>query len=266
MGSVVQLPFHIRRLLSHSVLVAALISSLLAGPLLPGQTFAAGAPRAPKPNPHTSTGQSGRQITGAPGASDRSSTTTFTNQPYKQIPSPPHQDTPGPESGLRNKPLPADAFIQREENRASPGIPSLAPSPAPSNGFQAVADDNTYVSPDTQGAVGPGHLMSTLNSQISIQNKVGAIVSTTSLTGFWSSLGYASLFDPRVLYDRHSNRWILIALADHRSATSALLVGVSRTGDPADTWQSTGRMLTPQTRTSQIIRPLASIRIGSSSR
>ena len=64
-----------------------------------------------------------------------------------------------------------------------------AQSPAVSASFIALGDDNTTIPPDTQGTVGPKHLMTTLNSQVRIQNKDGTVVSTLSMNVFWSSMG-----------------------------------------------------------------------------
>jgi hypothetical protein len=150
------------------------------------------------------------------------------------------EDIAEPESEPSGRPLPADAFVQIEGDRSSSGPRLLVPSPAPSSSFQALADNNSYIPPDTQGAVGVNQLMVTLNSQVRVQNRSGGTLSTTSLNGFWSSLGYSSMFDPRVLYDRYSSRWIFVSLADYRSATSALLVSASQTADPGGSWRLYG--------------------------
>jgi len=82
--------------------------------------------------------------------------------------------------------------------------------------------------------------MATLNSQVRVQNRSGAALSTTSLNSFWSSLGYSSIFDPRVVYDRYNDRWIFVSLADYRAPTSAVLVSASQTGDPTGAWRLYG--------------------------
>ena len=107
-----------------------------------------------------------------------------------------------------------------------------AQSPAVSASFIALGDDNTTIPPDTQGTVGPKHLMTTLNSQVRIQNKDGTIVSTLSMNVFWSSMSVGEAFDPRVVYDPYANRWIFSAGADPQIASASILVGVSQTSDP----------------------------------
>ena len=185
-------------------------------------------------------GQSGKQITGAPGTADRSTVINFSELPKNETPPLSLKEIPEPESGPINKPLPSDAVVQSEGARTPPDSPLLGPSPPPSSSFQALADNNSYVPPDTQGAVGLTQIMATLNSQVRVQDRSGAALSTTSLNSFWSSLGYSSIFDPRVVYDRYSDRWIFVSLADYRTATSAVLVSASQTSDAAGAWRLYG--------------------------
>jgi len=72
------------------------------------------------------------------------------------------------------------------------------------------------------GAAGPDHLMTMLNTEVRIQDKQGNIVSTVSLETFWTSgtgLNSDFVFDPRLIFDPLSNRWIATAVADSRSST-----------------------------------------------
>jgi uncharacterized repeat protein (TIGR01451 family) len=109
------------------------------------------------------------------------------------------------------------------------------PSPAASASFLALLDNATTFNPDTQGAVGPNHLMVTLSSEIRIQNRAGGTVSTVALNSFWSSLGALEVYDPRVLYDPFGQRWIHVAVANF-TVNPGLLVAVSRTSDPTGLW------------------------------
>jgi hypothetical protein len=141
------------------------------------------------------------------------------------------------EAAPHNKPVPAGANAPSDRLLLPEAMTTAAaPSPAPAASFQALDDDNSRIPPDTHGAVGPNHLMVTLNSQVRIQTKAGATISTVSLNGFWAAFGHANVFDPRALYDPFAGRWIFIALTDWRTATSSLLVGVSQTGDPTGNW------------------------------
>ena len=112
----------------------------------------------------------------------------------------------------------------------------LIPSPAPSSSFIALTDDNSTSPPDTHGAVGPNHVMTTLNSEVRIQNRAGGVISTVSLSSFWASVGNADPFDPKVLYDPYKNRWIFTAAANANLTTAAVLVGVTQTSDSTGAW------------------------------
>jgi|GEM_PF-2977425 len=110
-------------------------------------------------------------------------------------------------------------------------------SPGSSTNFLALGDDNTIIPPDTHGTVGTNHVMTTLNSQVQIQNRSGTVLSTVTLNSFWAPVGGApDCFDPRVLYDSFNNRWIFSAVADAAKNTSAILIGVSQTSNPTGNW------------------------------
>lgn len=136
---------------------------------------------------------------------------------------------------------PRRASIAEAPARAStlplPPTPSV-PSPAPAASFEALGDDGTAIPPDTQGAVGPNHLMVALNNNVRIQNRTtGAqIGSIVTLEDFWSSTTASGVFDPKLAYDHMAGRWIFCATSNKRSAGSSLLIGTSDTSDPTGTW------------------------------
>jgi hypothetical protein len=120
-------------------------------------------------------------------------------------------------------------------------LPSVPPagnntSMAPIIDFSAIPDNNAFIPPDVNGAAGPNHLMTTLNSQVRIQNFSGSIISTVNLSSFWSSVGNPSTFDPKILYEPFNNRWIITSSANGGAVNSAVLVGVSQTSDPTGSW------------------------------
>ncbi|MCI0746036.1 MAG: immunoglobulin domain-containing protein [Verrucomicrobia subdivision 3 bacterium] len=120
----------------------------------------------------------------------------------------------------------------------SPVAPPQADSPAPSLDFEALGDNNTMWPPDTHGAVGPNHVMITLNSQVRIQNRLGTTnYSTVALNEFWFGTGATGVgaFDPRITYDPFEGRFISVAEAVS-NATFYLLLGASATSDPTGTW------------------------------
>ncbi len=113
---------------------------------------------------------------------------------------------------------------------------SGATSPLPTVNFAALGDDDTSIPPDTNGAVGPDHLMVALNNNIRIQSRTGTTINTVSEDFFWSSTGASDIFDPHVSYDPYGNRWIFAALSNPKSAGSSVLLGVTQTNDPTGAW------------------------------
>lgn len=115
-------------------------------------------------------------------------------------------------------------------------VPPTGPSPPPVVSFPALEDNNTSIPPDTHGAAGPNHLMVTLNTQVRIQTRAGATLSTVSLASFWQAVGVIDVFDPKVLYDSYAGRWIFTAAAESFTARSSILMAVSQTSDPTGNW------------------------------
>jgi hypothetical protein len=164
-------------------------------------------------------------------AKARAAANTATNQAQRVIHSP--------------KPVPVrKRGAQLQPEAASPVPPPAGPVPNQPGGgppqeggsFPAIIDNQTFIPPDTQGAVGPNHLMVTLNSEVAVQTRQGGAVSKVTLDNFWSGLGHASSFDPKILYDHFKNRWLFVALADPQSSSSAIQVGVSSNSDPTGNW------------------------------
>jgi hypothetical protein len=100
----------------------------------------------------------------------------------------------------------------------------------------------TVVPPDTNGAVGPRHLVVALNSHVVVQDRAGRALKTVSLETFWRKTGAIRIFDPRILYDPYGRRWILsaatgiVASSPTTLIPSAVLIAVSRTRNPLGRW------------------------------
>ena len=76
-----------------------------------------------------------------------------------------------------------------------------------------------------------------LNSNYVIQRKSdGAVLSRVSMTAFWEPVGAHNPFDPRVLYDPYSDRWLVSAADDPLLSSSLILYGISDTADPLGSW------------------------------
>ncbi len=130
--------------------------------------------------------------------------------------------------------------------RPSPAVPSesafSAPSPAPAASFLAT-EYTGWIPPDTDGAVGPNHLVTAVNGGFVIQNRSGAVLLSQTLEGFWTGYWDAGStcekpFDPRVLYDAQVDRWIVVSIRGRSTCVnrSAMLVAASTSGDPTGSW------------------------------
>jgi hypothetical protein len=103
--------------------------------------------------------------------------------------------------------------------------------------------EGDVIPPDTMGAVGPNHLVSLLNSDFGVFNKTtGAVLQKISLPSFWGSLGTAPgqpadfPFDPKILYDQHSGRFVAITLGGASAPGSWVMIAVSPPSDPTGAW------------------------------
>jgi hypothetical protein len=97
------------------------------------------------------------------------------------------------------------------------------------------------IPPDTMGAAGPNHLVSILNSDFGVFDKAGNPLQSIDLQVFWSSLGTdpgqpANFpFDPKILYDQHSGRFVAVTLGGTSAPGSWVMIAVS-SSDPTGTW------------------------------
>ncbi len=156
-------------------------------------------------------------------------------------------------------PLPATGLLLgRSEPTPVPGIEprdfeTLSAPPA-SASFAGLGDSNTQIPPDTHGAAGGGYLMETLNTHVRVRFASDGSVAfgPTPLNLFWSPVNAdgADVFGPRVVYDPWAKRWIVAACDEAVSASSRLLVGVSRTEVPdlvSPNWYQTSIDVDPGT-------------------
>ena len=237
-GSLAKTPRSLFLNCRRSVLLVALVlaTALCLVPCLrSGASAAAGAQ---KGTGFQGGGKSPAQIPGSVVAPTKTAVVNFlelaqreaTNPPVPKLPKT-HEVMPVPETHGK----PEGNGPPAVEPKLLPPAP-LVPSPAPLAQFQALTDNNTFIPPDVHGAAGPNHLVTTLNTQILIQNRAGAVVSTLSTFGFWSSLSIGTISDPRVLYDRFNDRWMQTIIVDYFGPNSAICVAVSQTNDPTGTW------------------------------
>jgi hypothetical protein len=105
------------------------------------------------------------------------------------------------------------------------------------NGFSAIP-------PDPQGAVGLSRLVGVVNAMMEVRQKDGSLVYQVGFQTFFSSFPEASDFgtflsDPKVIYDEHRGRFLVVVLQwGYSPQISRIFVAVSKgeTPDTIDDW------------------------------
>lgn len=92
--------------------------------------------------------------------------------------------------------------------------------------------------PDPHLAAGPNHLVAVVNSSLAFFTKTGTATFQVDFGTFFSTLSPGNfIFDPKVIYDVHANRFVVIVLEqDDATQTSKVLFAISDDSDPNGTW------------------------------
>lgn len=146
--------------------------------------------------------------------------------------------------GGRGVPYPAGA----SDDVAPPWAAKLFGTVGPA--FDAITYDvninetgGAFIPPDPNAAVSPNHIVIVTNVTMQVRSKAGSLLAQRSLRSFFTSLSPQTFtFDPKVVWDEHAQRFVLVALeqtdASNPPATdsSFILLAVSATVDPTGTW------------------------------
>jgi hypothetical protein len=116
----------------------------------------------------------------------------------------------------------------------SGGFTPRDPGPGSEINFGGLGDPGTVFPPDTHGAVGRTHILTTLNTGVRVQNKAGASIASLTLNALMSA---GSAFDPKALYDPFYDRWVVVSCNGINTAGSQLRIAVSDNSNPASTWK-----------------------------
>ncbi len=117
--------------------------------------------------------------------------------------------------------------------------PAIEPRTPPSEyrEFKALGDTG-WIPPDTNGGVGPNHVMTALNGGVLVQDRSGtAIGSEVDLSDWFGRSTENDVFDPVIVYDPHHDRWIFVACASSHDADSVLMIAISDTHDPSENFK-----------------------------
>lgn len=108
-------------------------------------------------------------------------------------------------------------------------------------GFSAIVQ-TPWTPPDPSIAVGPNHVVVTVNMAIAFYDKDGneqfsANLDSTGNPGFFEELGAGDFtFDPKCFYDPTAERFVVLALEQYGSTQSWITMAVSDDDDPNGVW------------------------------
>lgn len=145
--------------------------------------------------------------------------------------------------------VPSNPFFSRERF----GVVTLASYPGLLTSIEAINfDQNTantgffQIPPDPMGAAGPNHVVNVVNSSIQWFSKAGGPPQNhQSLRAFFANVPTTGTFDPKVIYDHHAGRFVVVTLervfasppaANSPGNQSRIFVAVSDDSDPNGTW------------------------------
>lgn len=104
--------------------------------------------------------------------------------------------------------------------------------------FVGIPDQGFSIPPDPHLAVGPTQIIGVVNSRFRIFDKTGTVLKTIESGSWFSSvLPGADPFDPKVVYDHHNKRWIMVWL-HLGSSTAYFLVSVSDDSTATGAWHN----------------------------
>lgn len=98
-----------------------------------------------------------------------------------------------------------------------------------------------WVPPDPALAVGPNHVVVTVNQSLAFYTKSGTlqfqqILGSQGSPGFFETVGAGNFaFDPKCFYDHYAERFVVLALEVY-SSTAYVTIAVSDDSDPNGTW------------------------------
>lgn len=142
-------------------------------------------------------------------------------------------------------------LLPDELNRVAPSAPlrsneyydtnlggSDVETPRRVSGFPGIPDPGVSIPPDPHMAAGPNHVMGVVNSRFGIFDKKGTVLKLIDADAWYANvLPNGSPFDPQIVYDQHSERWIMVWIhLTETPAVARLLLSISDDADPLGAW------------------------------
>ncbi len=154
-----------------------------------------------------------------------------------------------PRPGMTSEGIAAKAVSNRGLNVSGAPRVNVAGGAAPaepgSTGFPGTNQTQTgFIPPDVQMAAGPFHIVEAVNGLITIFNKNGSTVSSSTPGAFFAALGTVatdSPFDAQVTFDEYLQRFILLySTRNDGAGRSTMLIAVSNSKDATGSWSLFG--------------------------
>ncbi|RMH87125.1 MAG: hypothetical protein D6681_15750, partial [Calditrichaeota bacterium] len=125
-----------------------------------------------------------------------------------------------------------DTAVKDEGTPVTETLPNLITD------FAGIPDLGLVIPPDPHMAVGPNHVMGVVNQQFAIYDKSGNLLKLINAADWFANVHPGgSPFDPQIVYDHHSGRWIMIWVDFNISTQEAwLLLSVSDDSNPLGIW------------------------------
>jgi hypothetical protein len=148
---------------------------------------------------------------------------------------------------IDNRPIPLQTPPENPVRKPFPGgeksnlpvgaVDKLSATVNPGPQFAGMTMNGWYP-PDPDIAVGPSHIVEVVNSSFAIFTKTGTKQLEQTFQTLFNGVAVATtLFDPKVIYDRYNDRYVMVVLEKSTSPQiSKVLVAVSDDGDPNGTW------------------------------
>ncbi len=151
----------------------------------------------------------------------------------------PPQDNAKPENGevpFGKAPIQVDPFYKMTLSEGQ--LDSVGVDVPVTRSFQGIADTG-WSPPDPIIAAGPDHIVACTNAHVAYFTKEGTRISQTTALSFFGSMSSGfRLFDPWVIYDKWSNRFMVMFTSTKGSPRTAsrYYIAISKTSDPTKGW------------------------------
>lgn len=112
-------------------------------------------------------------------------------------------------------------------------------NPVVVSGFNATALNGGFPPDNTIAISNGGYILSAMNSKVAVYNTSGSLLLSAGLYDFFKGYNHGvvnDFYDPVVLYDSGSDRFVFVCLVGKHPSNSKVMVAFSKTNNPAQAW------------------------------